>query len=511
MIKSVLIEIPQVVQEIKRDARQAGISSFPKVDGKLFVWGFYTGLTQSSYYDALAKKYHLRFSELCRTQKTIDLLTVKFILFLTLLAYDDPFDRINVSKLQIYEQLARCFSGFLIGAFCDFPLKPAHLLSMFGRLHASIKDRVSEDVWLDLEKLLKNNDFINSIRYREKVERNDLLYETNNTDYLSLNITIYSAINLGITYKQLKSKLLNPELKNSDENTNWPDEFILTSFLKSGFAQANTASQMAIADIDFKKYIRIACWKSNAFLDIGGCIRSGLVRSRLLEARFSKARFCEQLLDDIFDYDDDANEGILNFINLRLIEQGRLAQKIIGLFKTFAMTDQEFMDQAAEMIEDSCLLKTAFEEIYIFQNPLLNVERDVDISDNNRTFRKILMEIFVNSPEEIELDIETLLMIRIHQYEKFVMYWTAGNYEKCSEIVVISSNPSIMIHSLIVFVKATRTYAIRKSHMISDMLCYYCMLLASLHFYLLKFTLKKHIIILKNRITGNYPLEGEPI
>lgn len=513
MIKSVLIDLPQVIFKIKRDARQAGILFFPKLEGKMFVWGIYTRLTQINDYEALSNRYNLRYPELRKIQKAIDILTVKFILYLTLLAYDDPFDRVKGSKIQIYEQLARCFSGFLIGTFCDFPLQPEYILRMFESLHISIKSHVSEDVWLDLEKLLKNNDFLNSIRSKEKIERRDLLYETNEDDCLSLNITIYSAINLGITYRQLKSKLLDPELNNSDVNVNWPDEFVLTSFLKSGYAQANTVSQMVISDIDFKKYIRIACWKSNAFLDIGGCIRSGLVRKRLLEARFSKARFCEQLLDDIIDYDDDSNKGILNFINLRFIEQGRLAQKIIGLLGSFKMTDQGFIEQVAGMIEDSYLLRTVYDQIYIFQNPFLNAKRDSDfnIKYNNRTIEKILREIFVNSADEIELDIERLLKIRARLYEKFVIYWKEGSYEKCSKIVVISSNPLIFIHSLMIFVKATRTYAIRKSHMISDMLCYYCMLLASLHFNLLKFTLKKNIIILRNRMAGIHPLEGEPI
>lgn len=491
---SLILDIIKEIRHVKSDVRLRKLY-FPNIERRLFIWALYTRLTQKKIINTL----NISQQEKDQNQLMIDSLTVKFVLFLILLAYDDPIDDGLLSKKEIYDQLSRCLAGFIVRSISNFPISSQFLESEFNKI-ANISEKLFDiSVLHDLHWLLNENDFLVSVRRKVNIEENDLFYKNGQNNPVNLNITIYAAIQMGEIYKQLKCKLTEFGYNNHNQDDNWHFDLILSSLLKSGYAQANTIYQKDIGSIGLEKYIQIACWKSNVYLDIGGCVRNLLTKNLFYETRFNDARFCEQIIDDIVDFDKDFNDGNLNIFNLHMTEQGRTAIILLDLMKSNDLMNKNVTMRANDILLISPLLKTKFEHTFIFQNPIIqtsNIKQNTfDNKDNDLIFAA-----FINSKKELNVGLEMLLAERAKTWEKFICLWRNKRYMECSELTQKSSIPLSYIESLIKFVIKNKNHIIRDKEFLLAQSIYYYLLVCMLNLYRLKFLIIRSKIILKETL-----------
>ena len=114
---------------------------------------------------------------------------------------------------------------------------------------------------------------------------------------------------------------------------------------------------------------------------------------------------------------------------------------------------------------------------------------------------KALKEVFVNSRDEVELDIITLLEIRIRSFGQFRLHWEKLEFGTCRDIIEISTPPLIFVDSLILFVKQNQ--AIMYNENVGARFSYYYILLGVLYLCSMRFVVRRKITSLMLGIKKN--------
>ncbi len=291
------------------------------------------------------------------------------------------------------------------------------------------------------------------------IEKNLLYCTTNRIRDDLLNVTIVAGIELGRTYRHL-FRLLVPQVFD-EQDLQWHKEFVLTSLIQAAFAQANTGKQRQLA-LSWNDYMEIACLKSNMIFDLINCVRDILDHDRFLQTRFNAARYCEQLIDDLLDYDEDTRRGVLGWLHVRVIEQGRLAEKMLPYLEQYGANSERLTTILKSMLLESRMLQTHYAGILCFYNPFIQAKRHEygDILVTVDTNEAVLREIFVNAPSDMTLSLEKLLRRRVDSYKAFCHHWSNGEYGRCARIVDESSIAHTATRGFIKFLRQTKDQAL---------------------------------------------------
>jgi hypothetical protein len=232
------------------------------------------------------------------------------------------------------------------------------------------------------------------------------------------------------------------------------------TMVKCMYAQARSPEQRDLETIRYERYVELACLKSNVLLDMPNYVSDQMDEPRYFATRYNSSRCCEQLYDDLQDFEEDTRDGTLNVLHMHIMEQGRLAEKFL------ALTGKKPLPSAAlELLNDTVILQAYHDRTFIYSNPYIQSARDE--RGNPRltpeNVEMILREIWVNSPEEAHWTVESLARHRLSLYQSFKTAWQTQDYPAVLDIVYCSNFPSALLQSLYRFMNQNKRVII-ESH-----------------------------------------------
>jgi hypothetical protein len=482
----------RIYNKIKRVMASYGYV-LPKIKGSLILFMLYEICSRESslFYIKKGDEFELIPEVL---QKKLGMLHTRFVAYHRLLAYDDGVEIYNLTSREIYGQLVRCMTGFIVGLSQGFPINLDDFQLEFKQVSTAI-----QNIYGDYDKgarqeiflMFENGDFLRRIlQEKDTLNFQDILYSSGDRDFDDMfNITIVAGLELGKTLRQLYKILLTYDIFNEEE-LRWHREFIMEALVKSGYAQANTAKQRRVNEITWSKYIEISYGKSNSLLEITSCFRSAINKELFFQKTFNEGRFCEQFyLDDLQDFNKDSKKGILGVLHIFLIEQGRLAKQLLPSVRKYEVTSQQLIIVLEEILSITHILDTHYQGVFIYRNSITAARRDeagniILETDNTES---IIREMFVTSKDEIAMPLTELLSLRISTYEMFCEYWNANKFIACANLIYKTSIPTLIITGFIKFLKARK----EKISFNSSQLGWYYFVLISTYKNLLYFQTKK--------------------
>jgi hypothetical protein len=210
--------------------------------------------------------------------------------------------------------------------------------------------------------------------------------------------------------------------------------------------------------VGWRDYLELALGKSNAFLDIGICIRDTPDRERFFQSRLQAGRYCEQLVDDVLDVAADTQEGVLGFLPLRLIEQGQVAEGLLPYLQPSPPLIPGLMAVLPTYLDRTGLLCTHHRGYFVYHNPYIQAERDEfgRVPVEPQTYETLLREILVNTPTELVCSLTELAERRARQYHEFCHWWRGRAFKRCLTVLFESRVPLAVTVSFLQFIRSQR-------------------------------------------------------
>ncbi|MCB8977577.1 MAG: hypothetical protein H6657_09165 [Ardenticatenaceae bacterium] len=280
--------------------------------------------------------------------------------YLNIISYDEPVESLNLKKSQIYNQLIRCALGLYVGRSGKYKLSYQEFDLIIKKLKDDVRCVFGESH--EYREMVGNINHVVISLYKETSLAydgfiiSDFLFKPVSASELSkLNYSIIASYGYGWELGQLES-FIEKYISPYNEDFEWTKKYISEAFIKAGYSQANTPSQTEIENINWKKYVKIACGKSTYFVDLANCSRSLLSKYSFYQSRLGRGRFCEQFyIDDIRDFRKDNSQGILNFLHIFLLEQGRLAEALTPYLSNISNLSDKQFEQVNKLISTSYL------------------------------------------------------------------------------------------------------------------------------------------------------------
>jgi hypothetical protein len=389
-----------------------------------------------------------------RVQQRIEQQVALFAGYMVLFAHDDAVDKFNFGTAQIYAQLSRYLSAFLMGLSTDEGSSTAGKLSQelrrwSARLHKSLRD--SPDIVAELHYLLVPPSDLAGQQVDGRFTIQDLLfrdeYEQPGRDWL--NASIVSALGMGRAFREIL-RLLERHLAEDKAGLEARCEFFMNILVRCMYAQAHSPEQKDPDAIRYDRFIELSYLKSTILMDLINYVSDLVNEQRFFATRHNASRACDQIFDDLRDFDEDTADRILGILHVHILEQGRLAEKFLSLPDRQTLT----ISTVRELLVDTKILRTTYDDTFIYHNPYVQAARDPcgDLCMGPDEAETILRELWVNSPGELNWPIERLALQRSSLSTSFKDAWRAKNLSAALDIIHRSNFPIALLDSLSHFV-----------------------------------------------------------
>ncbi len=357
--------------------------------------------------------------------------------YMVLFAHDDAVDKYNLDTVDIYEQLSRCLAAFLMSTpLQDEPRTAGALRYTMNKWSVRMQAMMVPypQIAVELPCLFDNPSLLYGIPDNEPLTIQHLFFK-HEYDSLCrewLNMTIVSALGMGQTFRKISS-LIKQHLQEDDAILLQHCEFLVKILIQCMYAQAHSAEQKNLNTIRYGRYVELATMKSTIFLDIRNYVSDQVNEPRFFGIRHNSSRWCDQFIDDLQDFEEDTRDGVLGILHVQIIEQGLLAEKFLAISEN----QQPSIALVQELLHDTQILRTTYEQTFIYQNPYIRSARD---SQGNLRMQPtdaetILREIWVNAPSELGWTVEKLARHRLALYVSFKTAWQENNIPTVLDII----------------------------------------------------------------------------
>jgi hypothetical protein len=431
----------------------------PNVRRRLSAWLLWERLLRKPALPPPGKQLPLSARRLIENQASL------FSGYMVMFAHDDAVDKYNLSTAQIYGQLSRCLAAFLM----SIPIKDGP--RTVGALRSTMNqwsDRMREimlpfpKIAADLPYLFDASSMLRGLSDNTPLIIQHLFLKDEHEELCLewLNMTIFSAMEMGLAFSKILS-VIKQHLTDNEADLQRRNEFLVTILVKCMYAQAHSPEQRDLEMFQYERYIELAYLKSNVLLDMPNYVSDQLDEQRYFATRYNSSRCCEQLYDDLQDFEEDTRDGVLNILHIQIVEQGRLAEKFLAMLEK----QPQSLSVVQELLSNTIILRSTFDQTFMYSNPYIQAERDEQgnprmISENAEA---ILREMWVNAPEELSWTVEALARHRLALYESFKTAWQAQNYPAVLDVVYRSNFPLALLRVLYHFMNQNKRVII-ESH-----------------------------------------------
>lgn len=410
---------------------------------RLVVWLFYGTVIRKPG----RPKPGLQWSKVA--QNAVEFQVKLFLGYMVIFAHDDAVDKYNLTTEQIYDQLSRCLTGYVLGVFFDESIVDAERLKdeMLNWMDI-LNDRLSRypDVNKELHYLFDSKMLWRDIAQNKKISVGDILIKSGFDELCQewLNASIVSAYGMGRAYRSL-SDLLRVYL---DENILVQQKrlsFFIELLVQCMHAQAHSPEQKSWETIQYGRFVELTYFKSTILLDIYNYVSDMVNEDRFFDIRHNASRACDQIFDDLRDYKEDTKDKVLGILHMHILEQGRIAEKYLLIGNREKMTNE----MINELINDTKILGGTYEDAFIYQNPFVAAPRDSrgELTMEPNEAETILREIWVNSPVETTWSIEKLALHRAALARRFRLAWQAKDDTVVLDVIYQSNFPMALAKS----------------------------------------------------------------
>jgi hypothetical protein len=390
-------------------------------------------------------------------QKEIEKQASLFIGYMVLFAHDDAIDKYDLGTMRIYEQLSRCLAAYLISTSTDDQPKTIGALRILmgqwsNRLHILLANE--PEIVGELSFLLSLS-FLNEVPDNEIFTIQHLFFIDNLNSRCTewLNMTIVSAMGMGLAFRNI-SILLREYLSDDAVSLQNRSEFLVKTMIRCMYAQAHSPEQKQLNSLEYEEFIKLLCMKSTLLLDMSNYISDQVNEPRFFSTRYSKSRVCDQIFDDISDFDDDTYDGIINLIHMRILEQGRLAEMFLEMTRVEPIS----ISIVQKLLAASKILQIEYDQTFVYHNPFIRAARDSagNLRSEPADAEIILREIWVNAPNELNWQVESLAKHRLALYKSMKIAWQEKDFPTVLNIVFQSNFPAALLKSLHLFVRKNK-------------------------------------------------------
>lgn len=369
--------------------------------------------------------------------------------YMVIFAHDDAVDKYNLQTGQIYDQLSRCMVAFLLGLCTQDGLPTAGALVNESQKWLEILQKELADfpdVAMELPHLLNSPTILNGIPFDEQITIRDLLIKREYEELCRqwLNASIVSAMGMGRAFREVSS-LLRQHLGEEESAQHNRYVFFIKILAQCMYAQAHSPEQKSWDMIRYDRFIELAYFKSTILIDLYNYVSDQVNEKRFFATRHNSSRACDQILDDLKDYEEDTHDQVLNILHMHILEQGRLAEKFL------LMPNRQIITIALvhELIDNTKILRITYDDAFIYHNPFVQAARDPagNLLMEMGEAETILREIWVNSQQESDWPIEKLARHRASLASKFKTAWQARNDTAILKIIHQSNFPMALLKS----------------------------------------------------------------
>jgi len=428
----------------------------PYAQFRLVSWLVYESMVRKPGLPSPDKKFPRQVQSLIEKQVSL------FMGYMVLFAHDDAVDKFNFNTAQIYDQLSRYLSAFLLGLSISeeastFKGFSQELQKWLAKLHEFLQD--SPNIAAELSYLLVLPKNLTDSQLDGRITIHHLLFGDEHDEIYRdwLNASIVSSMGMGRAFREILL-LLEHYLAEDKVTLEARSEYFVTILVMCMYAQAHSPEQKNMDTIRYDRFIKLSYLKSTVLLDLYHYVNDLVNEKRFFATRHNAARVCSQILDDMKDYKEDTLDQILNIIHMHILEQGRLAEKFLSIPDRKNIT----ISIVKETLSDTKILQTNIDEAFVYQNPFVQAARNIDgnlrMESNNA--ETILRELWVNLPNEIDWPIERLALHRSALSNQFRDAWREKNYSVVLDVIHISNCPLAILESLYRFVNRTKRVGI---------------------------------------------------
>lgn len=389
-----------------------------------------------------------------RVQHLIERQVSLFAGYMVLFAHDDAVDKFNLDSKQIYEQLSRYLSAFLLGFSMDKEeLNVEKLTQEMNKWSFKLSKLLSDSphILMELCCLLSIPSNLYNLPLKDKITIQNLLFKDEYEELCRdwLNTSIVSAMGMGQAFHKILI-LLKESLDEDDVIQQRRSEFFMGLLVKCMYGQAHSPEQKNLDLLSYERFIEISCLKSTILFDIYNYVSDQVNEKRFFDTRHNSSRACEQFFDDLQDYEEDTVDQTLSILHMHILEQSKLAEKYLSISKGKNITT----DIIKELISETKILNITYNGMFIYHNPFIRATRDPsgNLCVRPEDSETILREIWVNSPSEVSWPIDRLARHRLWLGSCLKDAWQSKKYSAVLDIIYKSNFPIALLKSFSYFV-----------------------------------------------------------
>jgi hypothetical protein len=419
---------------------------------RVFTWLAYETIMRKPGLPPLEKKAPRQVKSMIERQVSL------FIGYMVLFAHDDAVDKFNLSSKQIYEQLSRYLSSFLLGfSIGEEAATSAKLSQELSKWSSKVRKKLSDypHMVTELSYLFSLPKNLRNFYDNEKITVQNLLfkdeYEEPCRDWI--NTSIVSSMGMGRAFHKILL-ILRQHWGENEINQRRRSVFFMVLLVRCMYAQAHSPEQKDLDFISYGRFVEISYLKSTLLLDLYHYVSDQVNEKRFFATRHNESRACDQILDDLQDCEEDTADQILSILHIHILEQSRMAEKFLSIPNRRKIT----IATVEELISETEILRTTYDETFIYRNPYIRAERD---SGGNLVIKTenaeiILREMWVNSASEVDWPIEELAKHRLWLGERLKDAWQSKDTRSVLDIIHISNFPIALTKSLSYFTSHKR-------------------------------------------------------